>query len=261
MDYSLALKNAENSLRDFIEFVMTRKYGADWYGKSGLSTDCITKCIERQAFEKTKIGTVVPDERLTYYMNFNDIKKVVDKSWDGEFKETFGNKKRFDVYWDILADFRNPEAHRRELLPHHQHMIEGISGEIRTLIIMYRSKLDEADGYFPRIESARDSLGNTWVAGSHNIVDTKMILRPGDILELNATASDPEGEQVEYCFTVDDFTKNWSKDSSAVLEVGPQDIGLRHYVTIYVRSSRHFHASSGFDDKVTFLYQVLPQKQ
>ena len=80
MDYSLALKNAENSLRDFIEFVMARKYGVDWYSKSEPSAACISGCIERQAFEKTKSGTVVPDKRLTYYMNFNNLKKIVDKN-------------------------------------------------------------------------------------------------------------------------------------------------------------------------------------
>ena len=33
-------------------------------------------------------------------------------------------------------------------------------GEIRTRLIRYRSKLETSEDYFPKIESARDSLGN-----------------------------------------------------------------------------------------------------
>jgi hypothetical protein len=67
----------------------------------------------------------------------------------------------------------------------------GISGEIRTRLIKYRSKQETSEDYFPRIESARDSLGNIYTFGSGNSIHTEMILRVGDTLDFTVTASDP----------------------------------------------------------------------
>lgn len=260
MDYSQALKDAENSLRDFIEFIMVRKYGSDWYEKSGLSSDRITRCRERQKEEENKSGTIVPYERLTYYMMFEELKTIVDKNWNGEFKKAFGNTTKFNAYWDILSDYRNPDAHRRELLPHQQALVEGVSGEVRTMITRYRSNLDEADGYFPRFESIRDSLGNTWIAGDSFALFTEMTLRPGDTLELSATASDPFDGDLQYAFPVNgNAPEKWSRESNVIIDITDKDIGTQFRVDILLRSMREYHASKLSDDRVAFYYHVLPK--
>ena len=67
-----------------------------------------------------------------------------------------------DVWLSELEKLRDPEARRRELLPHQKHLAIGISGEIRNRLIRYRSKQETSEDYYPRIESVRDSLGNIW---------------------------------------------------------------------------------------------------
>lgn len=262
MDYSQALKDAENALRDFIDFVMTREYGSSWYAHAGLSHDRISACEVRQNVERSKSGTVVVDERLTYYMNFEDLKTIVDRNWDGEFRKAFGNKRRFDAYWDILADYRNPDAHRRELLPHQKALVEGLSGEVRTMITRYRSQLDELAGFFPRFESVRDNLGNIWVAGNcSKVIDANMVLRPGDVLELCATASDPFDCDLEYAFNLEyGVPHNWSTESSRTIKVADENIGMNVYMVAHLRSIRAYHASHWSDDEVSFRYQVLPRE-
>ena len=63
-----------------------------------------------------------------------------------------------DVWLSTLEAFRNPDAHRRELLLHQKYLILGICSEIRLLIIRYRSKMETSEDYYPRIESIQDSL-------------------------------------------------------------------------------------------------------
>ena len=48
MDISHALKDTENSLRDFIAFVLTNHYGSDWEGKCGVSNDRLLQWKKRK---------------------------------------------------------------------------------------------------------------------------------------------------------------------------------------------------------------------
>lgn len=72
----------------------------------------------------------------------------------------------FEVLFDELACYRDPDAHRRELLPHQQNLVLGIAGDIRSRLVRWRSRRERVDDCFPRIESARDSLGNLWIPSS-----------------------------------------------------------------------------------------------
>ena len=70
----------------------------------------------------------------------------------------------------------------------------GISGEIRIRIIRYRSRQETVEGYFAKIESVRDSLGNIWTPATDTIqqmVKTGMTLRIGDTVDFVITATDP----------------------------------------------------------------------
>jgi len=145
-----------------------------------------------------------------------------------------------DVLLSILEGFRNPDAHRRELLLHQKFLIFGICGEIRSSIIRYRSKMETSEDYYPRIESVQDSIGNTWThegPGTGKALFTNNKLRPGDIINFIVTARDPLGESVEI----------------AVMK--PFDI------LIQIRSLRKYHGeSSGIDDSIGFFYEVSPPK-
>jgi hypothetical protein len=180
IDITQALKDTENCLRDFISEVMERKFGAEWPGKCGLPSDRIEKWKQRKTEEekKQKFGTV--DPRLIYYADFYDLKTILHKNWSGEFSDALGDWRKMEVWLDQLEDLRNPDAHRRELLPHQKHLALGIEGEIRGRLVRYRSKRETADDYFPRIESIRGNYGNVYGSGTTSIFDCATVLRPGD---------------------------------------------------------------------------------
>ena len=120
-----------------------------------------TQWNERKAIESKRQDAGVVEERILYYADFYDLKTILKKNWQ-DFAPALGEWKRLEVWLDELERLRDPDAHRRELLPHQKNLILGISGEIRNRIVRYRSKQEVAEDYFPRLESVRDSLGSIW---------------------------------------------------------------------------------------------------
>lgn len=52
LDVTQALKDAENSLRDFIAFVLQGKLGKDWIENCGVSPERLEKWKERKITEE-----------------------------------------------------------------------------------------------------------------------------------------------------------------------------------------------------------------
>jgi hypothetical protein len=260
MDVTQALRDAENSLRDFIAFMLS-KSGEDWLDRCGVPAERIAKWQERKVIEGKRQETGVVEERLIYYADFYDLKTILKKHWSDKFTLVFGDWKTLEVYLTELERLRDPDAHRRELLPHQKNLVLGISGEIRNRIVRFRSKMETPEDCFPRIESARDSLGNIWVPDSHwlKLIDTKATLRPGDVLDFVITATDPEDFQLEYSVESVGQTK-WQSDPSMQFLITNSHIGRSFYIELSIKSSREYHAKLGYDDRVTFQYCVLPSK-
>jgi len=146
--------------------------------------------------------------RLIFFSDFYDLITILKKNWS-LFSGALGEWKTMDVFLGELENLRDPEAHRRGLMPHQKYLIYGISGEIRNRLIRYRSKQETGEDYYPRIESASDNLGNFWSpsTGTGHHLETDMKLRPGDILEFVVTARDPLGEALE--FKMEDGMGTW----------------------------------------------------
>ncbi|MDD5300992.1 MAG: Swt1 family HEPN domain-containing protein [Gallionella sp.] len=260
MDVTQALHDAENSLRDFIALVLSQNKN-DWIGSCGVAPDRIARWEERKSSEAKRQESGAVEERLIYYADFYDLKTILKKNWPGAFSEALGDWKTFEVYFSELEKLRDTDAHRRELMPHQKHLILGVSGEIRNRIVRYRSKMETLDGYFPRIESARDSLGNIWVPGNKNggNVITESILRPGDILDFVITASDPEGLPVEYSVGLSSTASyKWQANHNLQFSIADKHISRIFVIQLSIRSNRPYHASSQYDDSVSFFYKVLP---
>lgn len=264
MDVNQALKDTENSLRDFISLVMSRRFGQNWFGRGGIDADKIQKWEQRKEEDRKRLG-VVTDERLLYYADFYDIKTLLEKNWDiiTEFSAALGKKKEV-IYWlEKLESFRNPEAHRRELLPHQKHLVLGIEGEIRMRLISYRNKQETKDDYYPRVEFARDSLGNCYVPEHSGFVfDTGTKLRPGDKVDFVVTARDPLGEELLFALRTNAAQSiSWQKDNSFVVFVQNSDVGARFIVQMMVKSQREFRQHQEYDDDARLEYEVLPPIQ
>ncbi len=263
MDVTQALKDTENLLRDFIAFILSNNFSSDWESKCGVTEDRLKVWKQRKEAENKRQESGVMDERLIYYADFYDLKTVLKKHWN-LFSGALGDLKTCEVWLSELEKLRDPDAHRRELLPHQKHLILGLCGELRTKIARFRSAQDNSEAYYPRIEFAADNLGNSWKIGESSNVHTDKRLRPGDTLEYIVTASDPLGEPVLFKYAFGEgpifLGEKWTSDNSCTVVVTEKDVGKSFYVTIYVKSTRKFHANKGYDDDISFRYEVLPPR-
>ena len=257
MDVTQALKDTENLLRDFIAVVLQKSLGESWLDTCGVSGERINKWKERKTTEEKRQLSGVVEERLIYYADFYDLKTILKEHWSGEFSKALGDWKTMEVWLNELEKLRDPDAHRRELLPHQKNLILGISGEIRTRLIRYRSKQETSEDYYPRIESARDSLGNIYTFGHTDFINTNMCLRIGDVVEFVVTASDPLGANLQYSLSEED---NWQDSNVMALTIKKNHVRKDFKVLLRVRSPREYHANGYWDDSVCFAYEVLPPK-
>src|ERR1035437_6959578 len=200
MDVTQALRDTENALRDFIAATLERSLGREWTDSCGVSPERIAKWRERKSEEQRRQEAGVVDERLLYYADFYDLKTILKKHWQGDCSDALGDWKRYEVFFDELARFRDPDAHRRELLPHQQSLVLGIAGDIRSRLVRWRSRHERVEDCFPRIESARDSLGNMCIPSVvlGPFFGTGSTLRPGVMIDFVVTARDPEDLPLEY---------------------------------------------------------------
>jgi hypothetical protein len=239
MDVTQALKDAENALRDFIETFLREKYGLGWIDSIGVSPDRLEKWKERKETEAKRQQAGVVEERVLYYADFYDLSTILKKNWDG-FASVFGEWKTMEVWLKELERLRDPDAHRRELMPHQKHLVLGISGEIRNRIVRYRSKQEAAEDFFPRIESARDSLGNIWTAGG-GMSGKPVILHPGDVIEFIVTAFDPFGEELEYGIKRwRDGRNEWQNSASISTRIEFADISNPFIIGVMIKSRRAY---------------------
>jgi len=261
IDITQALRDTENALRDFIASVLPQSLGSKWIEKCGVSAERIKKWEERKIIEAGRQESGVVDERLIYYADFYDLKTILKNHWSGEFSIALGDWKTMGVWLDELEKLRDPDAHRRELLPHQKFLALGIGGEIRTRLVRYRSKRETSEDYFPRIESAMDSLGNIWTPTLGPIpVFTRMILRPDDVIDYIVTARDPEDMPLDYGIRIKSESIRWEKHGEFSIKITNECIGQYFDIDLFVRSHRSYHAHGSHDHKVNFNYTVLPKK-
>jgi hypothetical protein len=91
------------------------------------------------------------------------------------------------------------------------------------------------------------------------MVDTKAVLRPGDVIDFVTTASDPEGLELEYAIRVDMGNwSDWQRTPAISLTIERKHIGQAFVVGLHIRSARDYHAMGRSDDRVDFWYKVLP---
>ena len=257
-DVTQALKDTENSLRDFIAVVLRAKSGESWLENCGLSSRKLEKWKGHREDEEKRQESGVVEQRLIYYADFDDLRTILEKHWLGEFSNAFGEWKRMEVFLTELKNLRDPDAHRRELLPHQKHLILGIAGEIRTRLVRYRSKQETSEDYYPRIESVRDSFGNIYTYGDDNIF-TGTRLRVGDVIDFVITATDPFGEPLQYSINPPD-DESWQDSNVMSFRFTERDVRKRFQLMLAVKSRRQFHANKYYDDAVIFNYEVLPPK-
>ena len=244
-------------MRNFIDSVLSDAYGEDWFDdRSHFTDEKIKKIRGRQKSEQKLEGITFPEDRVIYYSDFRDLKDIVENNWN-EFEPAFKDLDRFLIFWQALANLRNPDAHHRELLPHQIKLVEGISGEIRNLIVRYKNMKESInpDDYFPVIETIRDNYGQTYDSEG---ISGKITLDHGDSLTIVVNASDPEEEDILYRFSgMDNISDKWTQNN--VLETTADDAG-NIYLRVSIKSKRDYHREGIFDDTALLSYFVTPPK-
>jgi Swt1-like HEPN len=255
-----ALRATENVLRDFIALTLSRKFGQQWEDQLGVTAERIQKWRERREEEAARLSTGNLETRLLYFADFPDLKTIIAKNWE-LFKDVFGEKRQFDVLLSMLEDFRNPDAHRRGLLPFQEQLVAGICGEIRTQIARYRSRLETSEDCFPRIESAFDNYGRAFPEGDLDSYQ-RPTLRVGDLIQISINASDPEGRPLMYRFgwIPDSLDALWQTSNTVSMELQTQHIAKGFMVQACIQSDREYHAGGDYDDAINFYFDVLPKR-
>jgi len=248
------LKDAENALRDLIYAKLISTFGKDWPKECSVTQERIKVWEKRKEEERKKISAI--DERLLYYADFHDLQTILHKNWDSMFREIFIDKKRLEAYLSILEDYRNPEAHRRELFPHQKQLVSGASGEIRSLIVRWRSKKEGADDFFPKIEFVRDSLGNIGSNPEH--YTNPKTIHVGDVLEFIVTATDPDDGKILYGLYKGAYT-HWQEENVIRIQLTEKHISKCWNLLIVIKGDKDYHAYKDHDDGASFAYCVLPK--
>lgn len=266
------LNVTENVLRDLISDVLGVQHGDTWQDHLGVTAERRAKWEERRTEERKRRTGGVVDERSLYYADFTDLWTIIgnEKNW-ALFKDCFGKKKTLEAYLDRLGDFRNPSAHSRSLLTFERDLINGMTGEIRQKVTIYRSKGGGGPEpeHFPRIDEVRDSYGHT-TAGAHALpggyfVRTGLTLRPGDSVVFSGAATDPDDRALHWQAVMpgvgtvmgadgNTFEWTWTIDES--------HIAVDRDMHFWLASDRPYHRGPGpHDDFAIFRYQVLPRSR
>jgi hypothetical protein len=260
INVSQELRDVENALRDFITTTMRTKFGTGWETQCGLSEERLAQWTERRATEaKRQLGGIV-EQRLIYYADFYDLKTILKKNWSTGIFNDLGDWRTIEVWLTELEALRDPDAHRRDLLPHQQKRIAGISGELRSRIVRSRNIAGGLDQYFPKIESIRDNYGNVWHYNDSPQLETRTVLHPGDVVEFVVTATDPDDEPLQYLLGLfgSRNSQEWQQSNILTWRVTKADINRYARFMISIISGREYHANGDHDDLVLFMYTILP---
>lgn len=261
MEPAAALVTCENALRQLMEVIFAADFGQDWLSQVA-PVEEIARWKGRREIERKKRETKgawrVPDSELAY-ADFSHLRRLAERHWDhllpalGELEETGALLKRFD-------DLRNTVAHSRDPLPFEADLLAGIAGEIRNRVTVYMSKQDAEGHYYPRIESAVASFGNslstTWAATRPGDVFTELTLRPGQVVLFRCRGTDPQGRPLEWWLQQHagvvqsraegpDVTLTWA--------VGDDEVGRSIYACVRMQAKgAKYHRRQHDDQSVTF---------
>ncbi len=117
IDVTQSLKDTENALRDFIASILANALGPDWLDTCGVHPKRREAWLKNRQIETERQAGGAVEPRLIYYAGFGDLELIIEKNWD-HFAPALGDLPTIKMYLRELKKLRDPDAHRRELLPH-----------------------------------------------------------------------------------------------------------------------------------------------
>jgi hypothetical protein len=252
-----AINLVEVVLRDLVRLVL----GDAWMQSRRVQVDELeTKRREDQAKRR---GTAV-NEDLLAYTDFTQLQQIILDDWN-KFGPALGSKKYIATYFDRLNGFRNPTMHSRPLRKFERDLVNGIVGELRNLIVMYRSARGPDTAYYPKIELVTDSLGNN--KNGELVFSPKARLEVGECITFECRGWDPQDRNLTWQLMIDR-----GRDGNVVAEAQGSEVTLTLVITeemvrehllveISMRSDGRYHRNGFYDDLVDFYYAVDPPRE
>lgn len=179
----------ENTLRRLIILMLGEDVKA-----YKISEDRTLKWQEKLETASKKAKGVLSENRIIYYSDIYDIKNVITRNWES-FLPILHNKKRFEIFFDEVENYRNDIAHGRALTKSQENLLSGINADLKTLITIYHNKNEMKDDFFIQLIRVTDNLGNVWEEGKSR---PEVTLRVEDEYELLVEAYDPKQRNIMY---------------------------------------------------------------
>ena len=249
-----AINVVETVLRRAVRQVL----GDSWHDGTGVDR---AKLQERREEERKRRTGATVEVDLLSYTHLYELHKIIRKRWE-DFKPVFGKKERFFVYMERLEDFRNAPMHCRALLPFEQALLEGIAGELRNELTLWRSSQAPDMSWYPTVESITDSLGNLITSGNCR---TPSRLQVGDEITFRCIGWDPQDRELTW--TLNGMAMHFGpqldqqvgSEVTLTWHISPAHVAESPIVTISMLSSGEYHREpSGCDFSVTVIYAVDP---
>lgn len=180
----------ENVLRRLIINIIGKNDNSEYK----VSHDRLEKWKEKRIIEHKKNKNVTYENRIIYYSDFYDLKTIIIKNWE-LFKPIFHDKKRFEIFFEELENYRNTISHGRNLTLSQENLLKGILLDLKTQITIFHNKNEMKEDYFIRLTKISDNLGNIWISDNSK---PKPVLRVGDDYELLIEAFDPKNRTISY---------------------------------------------------------------
>lgn len=263
-----AVRLVELDLRQLVHAVL----GSSWLDTA--TADGVvdaTKLEEKAAAERSRRPAAVVSNDLLDYTEFTQLQNLIlKKQWE-LFSSALGTRKHIETYLSKIAGFRNPTMHARPLLPFEEHLVLGISGELRNRIAIYRNTKEQSSMYYPVVNLITDHFGNTHDGLTNEIIQTGVRLKIGETITFTCRATDPEGRDL-YWKLINNANSgpNSQIDEAMGNEVDLSytftraDVGEQVPLLISMRSSGEFHRQSGsseIDSYAMFHYAVNPPQE
>ncbi|MHB0755162.1 hypothetical protein [Polaribacter sp. M15] len=182
----------ENTLRQIIIDVLGDEDQSDY----NISTAISDKWFAKRSNAKKNNDGFLFEKRIIFYADFEDLELIIDKNWE-LFLPILKDKKRFQVFFKEVGQFKKELNSGNQLIQSQEHLLSGITMDLKNAITIYNNQKKLVDDYFINIQKISDNLGTSWSKSNAN-QKKKPVLKVGDDYELLVEANDPKDRKIEY---------------------------------------------------------------
>lgn len=215
---------------------------------------------KREEEVKKRSGSIVSRDLLDY-TEFTQVQRVITKHHE-TFAPALGRKKHVEDTWRRLNGLRNPTMHSRGLLPFERDLLNGLVGEIRNQVTLYRSTKGPDMEYYPIIESVTDSFGRSASSGHPDLTSSTLRVAPGAEVTFVCRGTDPRDRALTWELRPNNDLRYGSSitanDAELVWHVSADLVREGLIVWVRLTSAGAYHRMGVFDAEVAFRFDVDP---